>query len=55
VHDKDNHRLAVYVSPSFSMRLKDSDRFHKGCKEDIGAQRNHNMQYLELEEEDNRH
>ena len=36
------------------MRLKVSDRFHKGRKEDIGAQRDHNMQYLKLEEEDNR-
>jgi hypothetical protein len=55
VHDQDNHRLAVYVSLSLSMRLKDSDSFHKGRKEDIGVQRDQNMQYPKLEVEDNRH
>ena len=37
------------------MRLKDSDSFHKERKEDIVVQRDHNMQYLKFEVEDNRH
>ena len=37
------------------MRLKDSDSFHKGLKEDIGVQRDQNVQYPELKVEENRH